>query len=1169
MKINLLQQIVMLSKYAFIGLFLQTLTFSLLLGSEINAQENKSVREVFIKINLENANIFEIFQRIESKTDFVFNYEKKDISPSSKFSITGKRKSVAEILMEVSKEAKLKFRQVNNNINVNKLTKKLHSEVKIEVIIDGITITGKVTSSEDSEGLPGVNVVVKGTMQGSVTDVEGNYKLEAPDENSILVFSSVGYLSEEITVGNQTVIDLTMTQDITALGEIVVVGYGSKSRKLLTNAVSTVNSDQIVDRAVVSFTEALVGQVAGVQIQQISGAPGTGPSIKIRGVGSITGSGQPLYVIDGVPIDNTITSTAMSGASGQPPLNPMATINPNDIESINILKDASSTAIYGSRGSNGVIIITTKQGVQGKARVSATVTYGMQTVERKVDMMNTEEWVEMETNRRNWTWVLYGQGDNRQLDDPNSVRNSPFLKIPLEFSDPSNYPDTDWQDAIFDVAPWKTISLSASGGNEKTRYYISGDYVDQEGIILNSGFTKFSLRANVNTDISKKVRIGFNITPTYSVTKMSQASGWGGIISHGILSIPPSYSVYKEDGSYEFEPPSMTFEDGTSMKWYHRNPVAMAKENDLDLKQFRVLASTYLSWNITDDLVFKTSLSADINYMAQDRFYPTTSVRPGTGRTIGSAARSYNLNWVNENTFTYTKTINGVHNFSALAGFNAQKANTDFISMLGRDFPNNDVSTLNASATIQSGTGSKSEWSLLSLLARVNYDYDRKYMFTATVRRDGSSRFGADAKWGTFPSASVGWRISEEDFLSSSSTLSELKLRASYGLSGSDDISNYGSFGSVGSRNYILGSGAGGIAPGLVQNSISNPLLSWEQTKELDIGMELGLFNDRIFINADYYNSLTTGLLLQVPIPNINGFGSSLQNIGEVRNKGFEFTVDGRVIEKGDFNWNLNFNISFNTNLVEKMGLSEAPIIDGPAGFHDAAYITKVGEPVGSFYGYKTEGIYMTQAEADADPAKFNLAGAGDWNYVDVSGPDGVPDGIMSSYDRTVIGNNVPDFIYGFSSNMTYKGFDFSFTIHGVEGASVMNGNLRSMYRWYAGQNKNYWKSEAEPGDGQTPKPGGITPNRNASSWYVEDASFLRIKNLTFGYTVPANLFNGKVSKLRIYTNVQNLYTFTTYPLYNPEVNSNEGRDAQLTPGAALGEYPVPRTVTFGLNLQF
>ncbi len=481
MNFKAIRQIIFyMSRKTLHAIIVNCLLIGTMYASSLNAQDIKSVRNASVALQLNNATLIKVFKEIEIRTDYEFAFQVEDLNRSIRITASFENVSVADVLMEVSKQANLKFKQINNTIHISKKAKDSKPDETIEVIIQGTTITGKVISSEDNEGLPGVNVVVKGTTQGSITDVEGNYKLDVPDENSVLVFSSVGYAPEETTVGNRTVIDIAMVIDVTSLEEITVIGYGTQSKALVTNSISTVNSDQIVDRAVVSFTEALVGQVAGVQIQQTTGA---GPVIKIRGVGTITSGGQPLYVVDGVPIDNTIsTSSMMGGWGGQQMQNPMASINPNDIESINILKDASSTAIYGSRGSNGVIIITTKKGVPGKAVVSANVSYGMQTVAHKIDMMNTVEWAEMETHRRNWAWK--NSGDGRELDDPNSVRTSVFFKIPNEFADPSAaFPDTDWQDEIFRVAPMKTISLSASGGTEKTRYYISGDYVDQEGVI--------------------------------------------------------------------------------------------------------------------------------------------------------------------------------------------------------------------------------------------------------------------------------------------------------------------------------------------------------------------------------------------------------------------------------------------------------------------------------------------------------------------------------------------------------------------------------------------------------------------------------------------------------------------------------------------------------------
>ena len=1173
MKNFLLRLIIVVSKAFTYGVLLQTLFFSFLLAENGNAQKIERVYDVQLDLHLKNATILDVFHEIEAKTNFHFTFESSDISNEVRINYNKRNSSVADVLLVVSKEANLKFRQVNNYINVSKNGHE--QEHKIDIIIEGITIEGKVVD-ENGEPLPGASVIIKGTNTGTVTDVYGHYKIDVPDNNTVLVFSYLGYLKEEIAVKNRTLIDVELNPDVRSLQEVTVIGYGEQSKAVLTNSLSVVDSKEIVDKAVVSFTEALAGVVPGVQVQQTTGAPGTGPVIKIRGIGSITGSSQPLYVIDGVPMDNIVNTRAvMGGWSGQQARNPLATINPNDIESITILKDASSTAIYGSRGSNGVVLITTKKGHDGKSTISLNVSQGWQKLAHKVDMMDLDEYVEMETNRRNWQWVLYGSGGTGNLDDPNSVRTSPWYKIPNEFQNPhAHFIDEDWQDEMFQVAPMTMVSLSASGGNKNLRYYVSGDYVDQDGIIINSGFKKYSMRANIDADISKKLRVGMRITPTFSNSNMDEAGGYGGTIAHGVLNRPPVFRAYNDDGTYNLTGVDYTFDDGTSQNWGYGwlgNPVAKAKEQTLNFQQFRTLASLYFEWDILKDLTFRSSISGDINYFNHHQFTPSTIGKPGTIWVYGYETHSRNINWVNENTLTYSTTFNEDHNFSVMGGLTTQKSYFEYSDMYADQFPNDEVTTLNA-GTVFDGTQYKSEWSLVSLLARVTYDYKAKYLFTGTVRSDGSSRFGKDSRWGTFPSASVGWRVSEEPFLRDSKALSELKLRASYGLTGSNNIPNYGSYGKVGSRNYILGTGNGAIVNGLEQQSISNPLLHWEQTKEVDIGMELGFLNNRIYFNVDLYNSLTSGLLLNVPVPLITGFNSALQNIGSVRNKGLEVTLDTRIIDKPDFTWNANFNISFNRNVVESLGLTDAPIIVGPRNFfNDLAFITKVGEPIGSFYGLINEGVYMTQEEADNAPAKWNdKVGAGDMIFKDLSGPEGVPDGKIDGNDRTVIGHNNPDFIYGLTSTMNFYGVDFSFTLQGVQGATVMNGNFRNMYRWFAGQNRNYWKSEAEPGDGKTPKPGGVYQNRQVSTWWLEDASFLRIKNLTVGYTLPSKLFNDKIGRFRIYVNAQNLATFTQYPMYNPEVNVGEGDDyAQLTPGLDFGTYPIARTITIGLNLQF
>jgi TonB-linked SusC/RagA family outer membrane protein len=1143
-----IKKILLTMKLALIIVFISVLQVSATVYSQIN-----------VNLDVHDKSIREVLKSIEQQTQVRFFFSDDLFVMNDLIDIKADNENIIGVLENIFSESPLTFKAYANDLIV----------IAPKELIQDNKVSGTVTDKSGTP-LPGVNVVVTGSTQGTITDINGKYSIEVPRGGVSLTFSFIGMDPQIVTIGALTQINVKLEEAALRLDEVVVVGYGTQTKAMLTSSVGTVNSAQLKDRAVLSFTEAMVGQLAGVQIQQTTGAPGGGFSIKIRGTGSITSGSQPLYVVDGVPIDNVITTQAVMGWTGQQAQNPMASINPNDIQSIDILKDASSTAIYGSRGSNGVILITTKQGVAGKPVFSLNVSRGVQTVAKKVDMMNLEEYIEMETDRRNHQWVLYGSGANRQLTDPNSVRSSTGYKIPVEFSDPSNFKGTDWQDELFEVAPMVLAQLSVSGGTDKTRYYLSGDVVDQDGVLLNTGFKKFSLRTNVDTEISKRVKMGFKVNPSYNISNMNQAGGYGGTIAHGIMNLTPTYDAYNEDGTYSFYSPRYTYGDGTFTYGVFGNPVAKSLETDMVFDQIRLLSSAYISIDIMKNLVFKSTISTDINSFSLNQFTPSTTGAPGTVWVNGSLTSSRNMNWVNENTVTYTNTFSAKHNLSVLGGVTEQKSYFEYHDIYADGFPNDNVHTLNA-GTVYDGGQTRSEWSLLSVLGRVNYDYDKKYLFTGTLRTDGSSRFGSENKWGVFPSASVGWRISQESFMENVEQISELKLRVSYGVTGNNDISNYGSIGSIGGNNYILGSGSGTIVNGLVQNSISNRNLGWEQTKELDLGFELGLFQDRVYLNADYYNSLTTGLLLDVPVPLITGFSTALQNIGEVRNRGIELSVETRNIATNDLKWNTNFNISFNRNVVESMGLTDAPIIVGPRNFfNELAYITKVGEPIGSFYGYISEGVYMTQTEADADPAKFPLAGAGDLNFKDISGPDGVPDGVLNSLDQTVIGNNQPDFIYGLTNTVTYKGFDLNLTIQGVQGNQVMMGQLRNTYRWFAGQNRDYWKSEAEPGDGNTFRPGGINQNRNVSTWWLEDGSFLRFKNLTLGYNIPVEAFGSVVNRARVYLTAENLFTITKYPGFNPEINSGEGDDYnQLTPGLDFGGYPVSRTITIGINMSF
>lgn len=1022
-------------------------------------------------------------------------------------------------------------------------------------------ISGIVTEKANGEALPGVSVKVKGGRTGTATDNSGAFALDVP-AGGTLIFSYVGFTDQEVAVKNTSNINVELERGSSSLNEVVVVGYGSQSKKDITGSVVSVGAKQLQDRAVVSFSEALAGQVAGVQVQQTSAAPGGGISLRIRGTGSITAGNQPLYVVDGVPLDNAVNTAAAQGGDigDQSPVNPLAAINPGDIQSIDILKDAAATSIYGSRGSNGVVIITTKQGVAGRMQINVNASTGWQEIAKKISIMSNQEYAQRQIDMRNANWGRAGG----KATDPNSVRSSPSFKIPDEFRNAASLPSTDWQDQLFRIAPMRNYQLSSSGGTESLRYYFSGNYQDQEGIVINSGYKKYAFRGNIDAKVSERVRIGFRISPSYTNNRIATTGGIAdyGAVSTTVLSTPPLYPARNPDGSYATSY-TLHFDDGTTQNIIYNNALAFGEGIKNTMNQFSTVGSVFTNIEIVKNLVFNTSFNADINIFNNNKFSPSfISVNPSAGRSYSAT----NLSWINENTFTYSNTFRDKHNLTVLAGLTEQKSSFNATAVNANSFPNDLVPTLNAG--IVTGGGSlRSQWTLLSVLGRVNYNYDQKYLLTATFRRDGSSRFGLENKWGSFPSASVGWRIGQENFMKSVKSVSELKLRASYGLIGNNQIPDYASVGLINGSNYILGSGDGNVASGLAQSTLSNSILGWEHAQELDLGLDLGLFKNRVNLTFDYYNKLTTNLLLDVPVPLATGFETSLRNLGKLRNKGFEFAVETRNIQRSAFTWTSNFNISFNTNTVEALGPSGTPIIvANRAQENSLTHITQIGSPLGSYFGFVFDGVYKTQEEVNKS-ASLPGTYAGDAKFRDINA-----DGKINDQDKTIIGNNLPRFTYGINNSLSYKNLDFGVLLQGVQDVDVVNLVKRSNYRNVGADFKNYWRSPEQPGDGQTFGVGNSANNRTISSWLIEDASFLRVKNITIGYKLDKVLNRSFVKSARVYVNVQNLFTFTNYSGYNPEVNTTEGDpyiSSALTPGIDYGTYPLSRTIVFGVNLGF
>ncbi|MCF2497390.1 SusC/RagA family TonB-linked outer membrane protein [Dyadobacter chenhuakuii] len=1026
-----------------------------------------------------------------------------------------------------------------------------------------LAVKGSVTGVNDTDPLPGVSVVIKGTQRGTTTGADGKFQIEVPSQETVLVFSFVGYQSVEETVGSRTEISVKLNSESKSLEEMVVVGYGSQSKRAVTGAVISINYDKFKDRSFSNVTQSLAGTLPGVSISQSQGAPGASPVIKIRGVSSITAGTNPLIVVDGVPLENFNLNL----------------INPQDIESIEVLKDASSAAIYGSRGSSGVILVTTKMGKPGKVSVSANVEYGSQKVVRRVKMMDAQQYIETYKDAKNNAWIAQGG----KASDPNSVRPA-TLKIPEDFTNnPQQFgKGTNWQDVMFRTAPSYNAQVTISGGTEKTQYMFSAAYLDQTAVLDANYYKRLSVRSNVKTQINKRLSVGLNLGITSIFDRTEGTQGKSDVISLGLQS-NPHFPVYNENGNLGFRDPNSAWFRFTSfgdMNLWH--PYSLTREVDKSRKSFNTLATGFLEYEIVDNLRFRTSLSGNL-YNSRNAFYWNDKQKYGYSAVLaaqGNAGDAYMFNWLSENTLTYEKKI-GEHALTGLLGYTSQKQRDETMYVAANNFPNDLVHTLNA-GTVTAGNTTASEWSLLSYLARVQYNFKNKYFLTGAIRRDGMSRFGEDNKWGYFPSVSAGWLISDESFLSGVNAINSLKLRASYGVTGNNQIPNYGSISLLASAPYVNGTT---IANGLKVSNLANSGLRWEKTNQFNVGVDLAIFNNRVNLSAEYYNSITRDMLLFVPVPDITGFSSQLTNIGKMRNRGVELNISTKNLA-GAVTWTTDFNVSRNRNKVLQLGPGNAPIqyVDNVVTVR-----TEVGQPVSNFYGYVFDGVFNNQGEIDAYPHHASTT-PGDPRVRDVNG-----DGKISDADRTILGNYQPDFTAGITNTVGYKGFELSFLFQGSFGGEIANNNVRYLGTWDNGRNffesmYNYWRSEAQPGDGKHFKPSVnyLGLQKQFSSYWVEDASFVRLRNVRVSYSLPAKWTNKlKIGSARVYVNAENVHLFSKYTGYDPE-NTTYGTTSYSSsmetagsyssgnapvPGAFqgvdYGSYPLPRTITVGIKADF
>ncbi len=1135
------------ASYSCIGIVCQLLLVGLSLAHTADAQKAKSVHEVFIEANYKNASLADVFRDIESKTAFVFTYDHKDAFLKERFSKAAGKTTVADVLKEISHTSKLIFQQINNNISIRRLNKE-NSESPAIIISTAINVSGKVTAQADGMGLPGVNVVVKGSNTGTVTDVNGNYNINAPGENDTLVFSSIGYTIQEVAVNGRTTIDVALAEDVQSLEEIVVIGYGTQRSQDVTGSVATVSMENVANLPVAGFDQALSGQIAGLQISTSNGIPGGGPQVQLRGVGAIGAISQPLYVVDGFALSSTSSQIS----------NPMNDIAPQDIQSITVLKDASATAIYGSRGANGVIIITTKKGTGGEPKVQLSAYTGVQVLPQRADpnLMNAQEFATFKKESIS-DQILANTGQEATIDE-----------IPEIFRNPARLGEgTDWFDVITQVAPIYNINLSLSGGNDKIRTYVSGGYLKQDGVVISTGYERYSLRANIDANLGQKLKVGINLAPTFT-KRGKRITGGAGRNEQGFgeaLVASPIPPVYNEDGTYN----AMIQEDPGIFPY--PNPLMALKEVDDNSQSTRILTSAFGEYEIVNNLKIRSTFNADWQDGLRDFFHPSTvgylfQFPP----TIPSASHSTSayLNLLNENILTYQNTFGDAHSVTGLLGFSIQHETNRSAVFNGNNFPDDDVRTFNAAARI-TGNTSIEEWALISYLARLNYDYKDKYLLTATIRRDGSSRFGEDNRWGNFPSLALGWHVSKEFFMQNAGWLSDFKLRASYGRSGNFQIGNYTYMSQIVSSNYILG---GSLVGGRLMNSLGNPILGWEKMREINFGIDIGLWNNRVFLTADLYKRNTEDLLLNAELPKSSGFSSAIENHGNIQNKGIELKISSSNIVRGNFVWNTDFNIAFNRNKVITLGPTNAPILAGSSYEGNPTNITMPGKPLGMFYGFVFDGIYQNQGEIDQGPS-FPGAVPGNMRVKDING-NGV---INDIEDFDIIGNPYPDFIFGITNTLTYKKFDLRISATGQVGGSKISSNQFTTHLLDGLFNVSRdlidrWRSPSQPGNGIVPTTNGTGYGRrmyrDINSLFVENNTYFWVKNITLGYNFPNGNAKRKIKSARLYASIQNGLLFTKYS-GNPEVTSYVEGGTALTPGYDSNPYPVPVIYSIGTNLTF
>ena len=1099
-----------------------------------------------INLDLKNTMIKDVLANIENQSEFYFLYSPKMINDKKKVDIRVSNKSIDLVLKQLFADSNADYIVLDRQIVISDKTQ---IAPFIQANIKQIEITGKVTD-EDGNAMPGVNVSEAGTSNGTVTDLGGVYSISVTDENAVLNFSFIGYISQSITVGSQTTIDIVLGEDTKSLEEIIITGYTAERKSDLTGSVAIVDMDEIVSQPVSNVNNMLQGRVAGVNVMS-SGSPGDISTLRIRGYSTIRNN-DPLYVIDGVP-----TTSGLS------------LINPNDIESLQVLKDASSSTIYGSRAANGVVIITTKKGKAGKAKLSFNMYTGIQNTTNLPRMLNAQEygdvyWQAFDNDGIAPSHGIYGNGA------------SPVIPAYLDVDNTIPSTDTKWVEEIFDPAIIQSYNLSLSQGNDKSRSLFSLSYFDQEGTLKHTNFSRITARLNSDYKLfDGKLTVGENLTVAFSNRVGTSTNSLLGNVVYDAFRIPSIAPVYDNNGEFTGYPLSDV-----------QNPLGnLVRNKDNERKNVQVFGNVFAEIQLFEGLKFKTNFGVNYTTFKNTTFNPTYE-EPNAHRAINdlSVGNEVKFDWVWSNTLNYSKTFNEKHNVGVLLGLESIVNTFEYTTASINDLPTNELNirVLNAGDQgTQTNTGDKVEFALFSYFGKINYNYDNKYLFSATLRRDGTSKL-LNNRWGTFPAFSAGWRISEEDFFNKEGVLSSLKLRVGWGKTGNQDIPAYQTVSGFNSNpwysNYPIDGSQNSTQTGFTLSRIANPDLKWETTTQTNIGMDFGLLNNSLNITADYFIKNTEDLLLFQTLSPDAGITNRGQwnNVGEMENKGFEFDINYQSDRNKDFNFNIGLNFAIIDNKLISLGEGTDFIETDPAVLHSINFDqstsrTEVGQPIASFYGHVVDGIFQTDAEATA--SNQPSAQAGDFIFKDLNG-----DNVIDADDRTYIGSPHADFTYGLNFSAAYKSFDFILFFQGSQGNDIYD--LSRYYNDFfnlANYNKherilNAWTTQNTDTDLARVSLNDLNNNIRPSSYYVQDGSYLRLKTLQIGYSFPESIAHKiKASKIRLYFEAYNLLTITGYDGLDPEIGlqSYTSDDRNLDIGVDRGIYPSSRTFTFGLNINF